>query len=105
MRWRRRGDYVDGVIDDIVPTFWGHEESPIYKVLGTGYGADRGWRDNQEVGFELEYGESNIRILIDDELIFNITPQQADMTFEPGRFGFYNYSQESVTYSNFSAEN
>jgi len=97
--------YVDGVIDDIVPTFWGHEESPIYKVLGTDYGAGRGWRDNQEVGFELEYGESNIQILIDDELIFNITPQQADMTFEPGRFGFYNYSQESVTYSNFSAEN
>ena len=50
----------------------------------------------QEYEFSLIYSEDRILIKIDDETIFDV-----EGSFNPGRFGFYNFSQPFVRYGNF----
>lgn len=88
---------VSGRITD-VGRFWGHVEGPDLEVLGTDYGNDKGWNDFQEHDFELVYQRDRVRISIDGRLIFDVAG-----TFEPGRFGFYNFSQSQVRYRSFTA--
>lgn len=96
--------YANGVVDDIDATFWSQVGTASYTVLATEYGDDRGWLDNTQHSFELAYSADKIQIWIDDELIFDLTPANAGVSFEPGRFGFYNYSQAHVVYSEFMEE-
>lgn len=88
-------------------TFWTHTGTGI-NVFGTDYGLagtnDRGWADNTEYDFTLLYQNNLIKITInggifDNKTIFNVTG-----TFGTGKFGFYNYSQESVNYQGFTED-
>jgi hypothetical protein len=65
-------------------------------VLSTRYADTLGWADNTEYLFELSYRADRIVIKIDSVTIFDISG-----TFQPGRFGFYNYSQPNVRYQEF----
>ncbi|PCH96868.1 MAG: hypothetical protein COB85_03130 [Bacteroidetes bacterium] len=76
--------------------FWDHTSDPIFQVLATDYGAGKGWVDNTTHQVELIYTSSQITIRVDGNLIFDIPG-----CFNPGRFGFYNYSQANVTYADF----
>lgn len=96
--------HVDGTPANPLDTLWGHQETPEYQVLGTDYGDERGWDDYTPIEFTLEYGAERIRIWIDEELIFDISAAEAGVAFEPGRFGFYNFSQSDVIYSDFNAQ-
>jgi hypothetical protein len=78
------------------PALWKHEGAGV-EVLASDYGVDRGWQDRTEHAFSVTYTPNRVLIAIDGEIIFNI-----EDTFYPGRFGFYNYSQESVRYFDFS---
>jgi RHS repeat-associated protein len=89
---------VNGAIADYFPYFWGHKEAPEFQVLATNYGADKGWRPKAEYDFELNYSDTHLRILINNQPVFDL-----DGAFQPGRFGFYNFSQQEVRYKNFSA--
>ena len=89
---------VQGNITDYFPNFWGQTDSPEYDVLATDFGAGKGWRRNVDYDFELTYTANRIRITINEEEIFNVTG-----VFPTGRFGFYNFSQEQVRYSDFSS--
>ena len=82
---------------NFLPGFWGHVDSPEFDVLATSFGSDKGWADNVEYEFELIYESDRIRISIDGTPIFDVAGG-----FEPGRFGFYNYSQAQVRYSDFA---
>lgn len=55
-----------------------------------------GWVNNQTYHFTCDYTSTHIVITIDGTEVVNIQG-----CFQPGKFGFYNYSQENVTYSNF----
>ncbi|MCH2247167.1 MAG: Ig-like domain-containing protein [Crocosphaera sp.] len=88
---------VDGVISDVVAGFWGHTDSNV-ELLATDYSTENGWNDNQEYEFSLTYTSDRILLKIDGETIFD-----ENGTFDPGRFGFYNYSQPNVRYGNFRA--
>ena len=81
--------------NEINQGFWDATHSQA-QVLATNT-AVGGWADNTWYDFKVTYTEQNITILIDGNEVFNI-----DGTFEDGRFGFYNYSQESTSYRNFS---
>jgi hypothetical protein len=94
--------HASGVIDDIIPSFWGQQDTPAYTVFATDSGENRGWEDNTQHTVQLEYNAERIRVWIDGTLIFDVSQQDANVSFEPGRFGFYNYSQDNVIYSNFS---
>ncbi len=85
----------------VVPVQWCHEQvedDPRAEVLATDWGPERGWEDNTEYAFRVEYTPERIRIFIDDELIFDVFG-----SFPEGSFGFYNYSQASVRYSGFAS--
>ena len=78
--------------------FWTHTGDDI-DVLATKYGSDQGWSDGQTYEFTLEYTTNSIEIIIDGAEIFNVTGN-----FSSGKFGFYNYSQEDVTYQGFDQQ-
>jgi hypothetical protein len=92
-----------GPIEPWDEILWGHQEQANYEVLATDYGDGRGWDRNVSYRFTLDYTESMIAISIDDVPIFSYSASQAGTPFRAGRFGFYNYSQASVTYAEFFA--
>ncbi|MCF8464269.1 MAG: PKD domain-containing protein [Flavobacteriales bacterium] len=79
-------------------TFWGHTNTPEFTVAATNYG-NNGWTRNVDHEIEVTYTVNRAIILVDGDTIFDIYD-----CFEPGRFGFYNYSQQDVYYSDFTYE-
>ena len=85
--------------DAIHDYFWGHNSTAsnsAYEPLSFSFGDDKGWDVNQKYHVEVFYMETSIKILIDDELIFDI-----ERCNQPGKIGFYTYSQYGVVFSNF----
>lgn len=79
-------------------TFWDHSNTPNFTVVATDYG-NNGWNQNVDYEVEVTYTVNRAIILVDGDTIFDVYD-----CFEPGRFGFYNYSQEQVIYSDFTYE-
>ena len=76
---------------------WDRKESDRFKVLAKDYGDGKGWRYKKSYRFEVIYQKERVRIAIDGKQLFDVKG-----TFQSGRFGFYNYSQEGIRYSDFS---
>lgn len=91
-------NHVVGTITNYNPTFWQHNTSPEFTVVATNYG-NNGWSRNTEHQVDVTYTTSRAIIVVDGDTIFDIYD-----CFEPGRFGFYNYSQKDVFYSDFTYE-
>jgi hypothetical protein len=81
---------------------WSHTGTGIIDQR-TLYGSDQGWADNTEYLFSLLYQPKRIRIAIDGATVFDVSPAGED--FKEGKFGFYNYSQANVRYTNFTEKN
>lgn len=81
------------------PTFWGRTTTPEFTVIATDYGPGKGFVRNQFHNIEVLYTTTRAVIIVDSDTIFDIPG-----CYEPGRFGFYNYSQPDVYYSNFTYE-
>jgi gliding motility-associated-like protein len=79
------------------PTFWGRSDPGKYTSLGTNYGAGKGWNKGTVYDFSLTYTTTSIIIVVNNDTVFDV-----DGCFGPGRFGFYNYSQDSTVYYDFS---
>lgn len=75
---------------------------PEIEVLGTHHGSGTGWRSWDEYHFDLLYTPDRIQVKVtggngiyaDGLVVFDITGD-----FQPGRIGFYNFSQANVRYS------
>jgi len=93
--------YDNVITNDNCPlylSFWQHQDNPPkVEVIKSVYGNGLGWNYDQAYNFELTYTSTKIIISVNSDTIFNI-----DGCYEPGRFGFYNFSKEAVTYSNFN---
>ena len=87
-----------GTITNYAQTFFGHTTTPEFNVVATDYG-NNGWNQNVDYLVEVTYTVNRAVILVDGDTIFDIYD-----CFEPGRFGFYNYSQKEVIYSDFTYE-
>ncbi len=84
--------------NDILTNFWGHQNTAgKYEVLGTNYNTNQGWNSFTTYTFQLVYTSTRATILVNNQVIFDVPG-----CYERGRFGFYNYSQSDVNYSNFS---
>lgn len=79
------------------PTFWGHTNQPGFTVTQSTTGGGTGWAVGTTYNFELTYLADRTVIVVNNDTFFDVAG-----CFEPGRFGFYNYSQNPVVYSNFS---
>jgi len=85
--------------DELGEVFWEKIEHPALTLLATDFSTTKGWAARTLYNFELEYTASNLKISIDNNLIFDVAGN-----FQPGRFGFYNYSQEDVEYMSFTEQ-
>ncbi|PVW11606.1 HYR domain-containing protein, partial [Marixanthomonas spongiae] len=86
---------VQGTATDVMSVFW-CQDNAINDVLARST-ALGGWADNTAYTFQVEYGATNISVWVNGTQVFDV-----DGTFESGRFGFYNYSQPTTLYRNFS---
>ena len=87
---------INGPVTNL-PEAFSSKGGPYATPLATQYGAGEGWNDLQTYSFALTYTNTRTVVAIDNDTIFDIYG-----CFPPGRFGFYNYSQSNVNYSNFS---
>ena len=84
--------------------FWDHSGTGI-TTLATNFGSDKGWVDNTVYDFSLGYTDTSISITLNGGAFNNETVIDVDgLTNSAGQFGFYNYSQQAVTYSGFEEE-
>lgn len=88
---------ADGVIPPGMynTTFWDHQNTPAFTVVQNTFGS-AGWVQGYNHAFELYLTYTRAIIYVDGVMVFD----QQDC-FHPGRFGFYNYSQQDCYYSNF----
>src|SRR5688500_8410843 len=89
---------VDGLVTNYGLTFNNHVNTPYFTVVQNDFGGP-GWNRNQNHNFDLYVTYTKSEIYIDGVLKFTWPA-----CFKPGRFGFYNYSQEDCIYSNFTYE-
>jgi len=83
----------------VYPSFWSHTTSTSFNVLQTQYSTTNGWSAYTVYDFDLYYTPTRAVILVDSDTIFDQSG-----CFEPGRFGFYNMSQDNSLYWNFNYE-
>ncbi|MGE3298223.1 MAG: RHS repeat-associated core domain-containing protein [Porticoccaceae bacterium] len=91
---------TDGSIYRLGDSFWAHGLVPVpgvFDVLATDYGTTKGWLDQTDHFFDVDYFSDRVTIRIDGVTIFDVAG-----SFAPGRFGFYNFSQANVSYQLFS---
>lgn len=88
---------IDGVVPpaDYTTTFWNHQNNAAFTTVQNNFGSG-GWTEDNYHSFDLYLTYTTATIYVDGVLKFT----QNDC-FKPGRFGFYNYSQEDCTYRNF----
>ena len=81
--------------------FWGtSSDPPIRRLLDEKYGDTIGWRSYEKYQFELLYTSNQIKIKINDQIIF-----EAEGCFSAGKFGFYCMSQDLARFENFTFQN
>ena len=95
---------VNGVFDwnsniSFSPYFFSHKNNPAagFTRLDSLYGAGLGWQDQTQYEFTLIYTVTTIKIIVEGDTIF-----ERNGCYEPGRFGFYNFYQGNVIYSDFN---
>lgn len=83
----------------VAQTFFGHQNTADFTLVASQFGGGTGWTRNVDHLIEVTYTVNRAIILVDGDTIFDVYD-----CFEPGRFGFYNYSQREVIYSDFTYE-
>ena len=85
------------------PDFWSHNSGiPGFNILSSNTGAGTGWQQGIKYDFVLDYTSTHITIVMNGGTYNNDTIIDMNGCFQPGRFGFYNFSQAHVTYSDFT---
>ena len=82
-----------------VGDFWYHTGTvtPLARGLTAG---NTPWQHGVEYAFDLVFQETFVQVYLDGILQFDVNAADVGLTsFDNGSFGFYNYSQGSVTYA------
>lgn len=87
---------IDGPVVNF-PQAFSAKAGPFATPIATQYGPVEGWVDFQVYSFALTYTNTRTVISINGDTVIDEYG-----CFPPGRFGFYNYSQSNVQYSNFT---
>ncbi|MBN2730355.1 MAG: PKD domain-containing protein, partial [Bacteroidales bacterium] len=91
---RVEGSFPENEIDKAI---WTHTQDSRFTIVDKKWGNQYGWESYKEHTFQLKLTPSRVQIYIDGEVIFDVRD-----CFRSGKFGFFNYSQEAVEYSNFN---
>jgi Thrombospondin C-terminal region len=97
---------VQGEVTDYTSSgFFNRTSSSTFDILETNYGAGLGWHAGTDYNFEIMYMSDRVTVNVSGGQ-FSSPTAVIDVagTFQEGRFGFYNYSQESVTYSSYTVQ-
>jgi hypothetical protein len=84
--------------------FWNSAGSARTKVLVSHTENPLGWKDNGTYQFTLTWKPGDIRIEVRQGDAVVVSMVSSDATFTSGKFGFYNYSQQSVRYQGFDVQ-
>lgn len=76
---------------------WCHDADGVTELARATNLGSTGWTDFQTYTFDIEYTATNLKVFVDGALEFDLNG-----AFTDGRFGFYNYSQATVTYAGIS---
>lgn len=76
---------------------WCHDANGVSELARGSTLGSTGWTDFQTYTFDIEYTATNLKVFVD-----GVQQIDLDGAFTDGRFGFYNYSQASVTYAGIS---
>jgi thrombospondin-like protein len=89
---------------DHINCFWTHQDvANACDVLGTDFGAGKGYAFGTTYTFQVTYTASQLKVVLlanganPDRTIFDVAPP-GGTTFPAGRVAFYNYSQPEVEY-------
>ena len=98
------GGTGDGLADLSLAEFWENQvDYGDMEILAQNHGLSEGWVDDVLYDFHLDFnlnpGEIHIVVMDGTTTLWDHT--LTDNTFTSGEFGFYNYSQEVVTYAGF----
>ncbi|MBU2993721.1 VPLPA-CTERM sorting domain-containing protein [Octadecabacter sp. 1_MG-2023] len=79
---------------------WAHDPANNVTELAraTNLGST-GWNINQTYDFKIDFTATNVKVFVDDVLELDVSGVFAD-----GGFGFYNYSQDNVTYAGITSD-
>ena len=94
---------ADSRADLDLADFW-ESNTADSTILASSYGSGKGWADNQEYDFHLNFsatGTFDVEVFLGGTSIslWNVTVN--DSSYTSGQFGFYNFSQSAVQYSGF----
>jgi hypothetical protein len=77
---------------------WAHDPTKgVTELARASTLGSTGWLDNTTYTFDIEFTSSNVKVFVNSVLELDVNG-----AFSDGRFGFYNYSQQSVTYAGIS---
>lgn len=85
--------------NSFMPFFWTHNTITGFQITNTHYDQGSGWEVDQEYDIEFLFTPTRMIFKVNNEVILD----KLDC-FEPGRFGFYNFSQAGTNYSDFKYE-
>jgi gliding motility-associated-like protein len=85
--------------NSFMPFFWTHNTIAGFQITNTHYDEGSGWEVDQEYDIEFLFTPTRMIFKVNNEVILD----KLDC-FEPGRFGFYNFSQAGTNYSDFQYE-
>ncbi|MFT6728034.1 MAG: gliding motility-associated-like protein [Litorivivens sp.] len=85
--------------NSFMPFFWTHNTINGFQITNTFYEEGSGWEVNQEYDIEFLFTPTRVIFKVNNVVILD----RVDC-FEPGRFGFYNFSQSGSIYSDFEYE-
>ena len=87
-------DFSDPIT--FMPYFWTHNTYSGFEISETNYGPGLGWATDTDYEVEITLLYNRTIVKIDGQTILD---KQA--CFDPGRFGFYSFSQEGVRFDGF----
>jgi hypothetical protein len=84
-------------------SYWNNVGNAFTTIArGKNYG-NRGWSNHTRYTFDIVYDSNLIELFINNTLELSVTASQAGVErFLPGGFGFYNFSQDNVSYGGIS---
>lgn len=94
----------NGLDDLSLAEFWeNRDDYGDMTVLAQNQSSTMGWNDNTEYTFHLDFNlnPGDIHIVVKNGATTLWDTTINDLTFSSGQFGFYNFSQEKVSYAGF----
>lgn len=84
----------------LASAFWNHTDAGITEIARANTLGSTGWENNISYNFDIVHTASLIEVKVNNIVELSVTAADAGVTeFFDGAYGFYNYSQDNVSYA------